>query len=161
MRQDEIRNLIRMVEESEVEEIEISQTFWGKKVRISKKASASPMLATGPQTVALPSGQPSDTPIEAAEVVAGQSESDEMDITDLVPVKSPMVGTFYAASGPDADPFVKLGDSVTHGQVVCIVEAMKLMNEIRAESDGKIVKVLVENGEPVEFGQTLFLLTPA
>lgn len=159
MRLEELRDLIRMVEESEIEELEISN--WGKKVKISKKISREALL---PAAIAPPAPPPAstsrastDTPMERENAVT----DDEMDITDLVPVKSPMVGTFYAAPAPDADPFVRLGDNIRTDQVVCIVEAMKLMNEIRAESDGRIVKILVENGEPVEFGQTLFLLTPA
>ena len=76
-------------------------------------------------------------------------------------IKSPIVGTFYAAPGPEAPPFVKVGDLITAGQVVCIVEAMKLMNEIEADVSGEIVGVLAENGQPVEYGQTLFALRPA
>ena len=156
MRLEELRDLIRLVQESEIEELEISN--WGKKVKISKKAvgaAAVPMAAAAP-VPSLSSPPPTDTPIESQ-----SARDDEMDINDLVPVTSPMVGTFYAAPAPDADPFVRLGDNIRNDQVVCIVEAMKLMNEIRAESEGRIVKILVENGEPVEFGQTLFLLTPA
>ena len=76
-------------------------------------------------------------------------------------IKSPIVGTFYAASSPEAPPFVKVGDSIQAGQVVCIIEAMKLMNEIEADLGGEIVGVLAENGQPVEYGQTLFALRPA
>jgi acetyl-CoA carboxylase biotin carboxyl carrier protein len=78
----------------------------------------------------------------------------------LVPVEAPMVGTFYRAPKPDAPPFVAEGDVVKEGQVLCIVEAMKLMNEIEAKISGRIVKVVVENGQPVEFGQSLFLMEP-
>jgi acetyl-CoA carboxylase biotin carboxyl carrier protein len=76
-------------------------------------------------------------------------------------IKSPIVGTFYAASSPEASPFVKVGDTIQAGQVVCIIEAMKLMNEIEADLGGEIVGVLAENGQPVEYGQTLFALRPA
>src|SRR5258708_6950757 len=79
----------------------------------------------------------------------------------LVPVVSPMVGTFYRSPAPDADPYVELNSQVEIGQTVCIVEAMKLMNEIEAESRGRIVRILVENGQPVEYGQTLFLVDPS
>jgi acetyl-CoA carboxylase biotin carboxyl carrier protein len=78
----------------------------------------------------------------------------------LVPVEAPMVGTFYRAPKPDAPPFVSEGDVVKEGQVLCIVEAMKLMNEIEAKAAGRIVKILVDNGQPVEFGQSLFLMEP-
>jgi acetyl-CoA carboxylase biotin carboxyl carrier protein len=77
-----------------------------------------------------------------------------------VPVEAPMVGTFYRAPKPDASPFVSEGDVVKEGQVLCIVEAMKLMNEIEAKAAGRIVKILVDNGQPVEFGQSLFLMEP-
>ena len=79
----------------------------------------------------------------------------------LIPVVAPMVGTFYLAPAPDAAPYVKIGDKVKEGQTVCIIEAMKLMNEIEADVAGEIVDILVENGEPVEYGQTLFLIDPA
>ncbi len=155
MRNEDLRELIRMVEESDIEEIEISH--WGKKVRISKKSHAVAGAPAPPAPpVAVPSLGASDTSMEGK-----SAPDDEMDITGLVPVQSPMVGTFYAAPAPDADPYVRPGDTVHSDQVVCIVEAMKLMNEIRAETDGRVVRILVENGEPVEFGQTLMLLTPA
>ncbi|HAB54719.1 MAG TPA: acetyl-CoA carboxylase biotin carboxyl carrier protein, partial [Ignavibacteriales bacterium] len=75
-------------------------------------------------------------------------------------IRSPIVGTFYLAPGPDADPYVQVGDIVTKGSVLCIVEAMKLMNEIESDTEGRIVKILVENGKPVEFNQPLFLIQP-
>lgn len=90
---------------------------------------------------------------------AAATVTDEM--SRYVEVKSPMVGTFYAAPAPDAAPYVSLNERITTGQVVCIVEAMKLMNEIESEVSGRVVKVLAENGKPVEFGQVLFLIDPA
>jgi len=78
-----------------------------------------------------------------------------------VPIKSPMVGTFYRAPAPDAKPYVELNQMITMGQVVCIIEAMKLMNEIESEVAGRVAKVLVENGKPVEYGQVLFLMEPS
>ena len=77
---------------------------------------------------------------------------------DLIPIKSPMVGTFYRAPAPDADPYVEENSSITVGQTVCVVEAMKLMNEIESEVEGRIARILVENAQPVEYGQTLFLV---
>ena len=91
-----------------------------------------------------------------AQAAAGPAES----TAHLVPVEAPMVGTFYRAPKPDASPFVSEGDVVKEGQVLCIVEAMKLMNEIEAKAAGRIVKILVDNGQPVEFGQSLFLMEP-
>jgi acetyl-CoA carboxylase biotin carboxyl carrier protein len=81
-------------------------------------------------------------------------------VEELHIIKSPIVGTFYAAASPEAQPFVKVGDAVQEGKVVCIVEAMKLMNEIEADVSGDIVRVLVENGQPVEYGQPLFAVRP-
>jgi acetyl-CoA carboxylase biotin carboxyl carrier protein len=91
-----------------------------------------------------------------AQAAAAPAES----TAHLVPVEAPMVGTFYRAPKPDAPPFVSEGDVVKEGQVLCIVEAMKLMNEIEAKTAGRIVKILVDNGQPVEFGQSLFLMEP-
>ncbi len=85
---------------------------------------------------------------------------DSTDIGGLIEVKAPMVGTFYRAPAPDADPYVEVGSRVEVGQVLCIIEAMKLMNEIKAEVSGTIEKILVENAQPVEFGQVLFLIRP-
>lgn len=95
----------------------------------------------------------------AATPAAAPAEAAPAD--DLHVIKSPIVGTFYEAPNPESAPFVKVGDSVTAGQVVCIVEAMKLMNEIEADAGGEIARVLVENGQPVEYGQPLFALRPA
>jgi acetyl-CoA carboxylase biotin carboxyl carrier protein len=83
------------------------------------------------------------------------------DTNHLVPIKSPMVGTFYRAPAPDAKSYVELNQQISVGEVVCIIEAMKLMNEIEAEVAGRVAKILVENAKPVEFGQTLFLIEPA
>jgi acetyl-CoA carboxylase biotin carboxyl carrier protein len=100
------------------------------------------------------------TPLPAAPK-ATQAEG-EPDLTDptLKPVTSPIVGTFYEASSPDAAPFVRPGDAISPGKVVCIIESMKLMNEIEAEISGTIVKQLVDNGQPVEYGQVLYLVKP-
>ncbi|MBN1825901.1 MAG: acetyl-CoA carboxylase biotin carboxyl carrier protein [Candidatus Eisenbacteria bacterium] len=154
MRSDELRKLIRIVEESEIEEIEIHDYPWGKRVRIAKKVAGAvhPAVIHG-------GASPSAAPLPSA--AAGGAVSEEVDVSNLTPVPAPMVGTFYSAPAPDAEPYVKLGDLVHKGQTVCIVEAMKLMNEIQSESDGRIAKILVENGQPVEYGQPLFLLSPA
>jgi acetyl-CoA carboxylase biotin carboxyl carrier protein len=98
-----------------------------------------------------------------AQEAAGQADSKTQEAeakptANLVPIKSPMVGTFYRAPAPDADPYVEESSTVSVGQTVCIVEAMKLMNEIESEVTGRIAKILVENAQPVEYGQTLFLV---
>jgi acetyl-CoA carboxylase biotin carboxyl carrier protein len=143
-----IKQLIRIVELSEVEELEVRK--WWTKVRISKHRSAGPAPAGG--YVA-----------EAAAVLAPQAAEKEKAAADenLVEFKSPMVGTLYRAPSPGAQPYVQVGDRVAPGQVVCIIEAMKLMNEIEAEVSGTIVKFLAEDEQPVEYGQTLFLVNPS
>lgn len=146
----EIQRLIRMVERSQVSEFEIEEK--GLKIRISKNSSH------GAQTViyapampagmpALPTPEPTSSPsVELpAAVKAG-----------VVEIKSPMVGTFYVAPAPDAEPYVRVGDHVEPGRVLCIVEAMKLMNEIEAEIAGTIIEIVPQNTQPVEFGQVLF-----
>ncbi len=100
-------------------------------------------------------------PAAAAPAAAPQPALSGEETAGLLPVLAPMVGTFYRAPAPGADPYVKEGDLVQKGTVVCIIEAMKLMNEIEAEAKGRVARILVENGQPVEFGQTLFLLAPA
>ena len=107
-----------------------------------------------PAAGAAPRVEAPATPL--AQAAAAPAES----TAHLVPVEAPMVGTFYRAPKPDASPFVSEGDVVKEGQVLCIVEAMKLMNEIEAKAAGRIVKILVDNGQPVEFGQSLFLMEP-
>jgi acetyl-CoA carboxylase biotin carboxyl carrier protein len=150
---DEVRRLIQLVEESEIDELDIWK-WWGR-VRIRKTAAldgsrAIQILGSGAMSVPPPAA-PVARPAEPQ-----TSEPDEE--AGLVPIASPMVGTMYRAPAPDAEPYVQPGDLVEPGQTVCIVEAMKLMNEIQSEVRGKIVRVLVENGQPVEFGQPLFLI---
>jgi acetyl-CoA carboxylase biotin carboxyl carrier protein len=115
--------------------------------------SAAPMAAPAPQPQAAPAASPASAPsapaAPASEAAASASHT---------ALKSPMIGTFYRSSGPDAPMFVQVGDMVEKGQVICIIEAMKLFNEIEAEQSGRIVKVLVENATPVEYDQPLFLI---
>lgn len=154
MNENYIKKLIKLVEESEIESLEVSS--WGRKIRITQKLNASANGQAAVQTVVQPMAAPVAAPAAAAPVVEAAPEVNDK----LVAVVSPMVGTFYTAPSPDADPYVSLNQKVTNGQVVCIVEAMKLMNEIEAESSGRVVKILVENGQPVEYGQTMFLIDP-
>lgn len=169
MRTSYIRSLIRLVEESDIESLEVSN--WGRKVRVVKRAAAGENGHGSTATVvqAAPGQAPgqTSTPVEASPAAAPQAgpkpeakPQPEEDTGNLVPVKSPMVGTFYAAPSPDSDPYVSLNQKVSAGQVVCIVEAMKLMNEIESEVSGRIAKILVENAQPVEFGQVMFLIDP-
>ena len=145
-----LKQLIRMVEASEIEELEVSK--WWTKVRITKSRARTG--GTEPQRM-----------VEAVlgdRVVAQKAVSEPAPAEEnLLEIKSPMVGSFYRAPGPGAKQYASIGDTVEPGQVVCIIEAMKLMNEIESEVSGKIVKILVENEQPVEFGQTLFLVSPS
>lgn len=159
MNESYIKKLIRLVEDSRIESLEISR--WGRRVKIvgrsvgpSNGHQATPgvvqQVAPSPvQPEASAPAMPSE-PVPAAE-----------DTARLVAIKSPMVGTFYAAPSPEAAPYASLNEKVTVGQVVCIVEAMKLMNEIESEIGGRVVEIKVENAEPVEFGQTLFMIDPS
>jgi len=145
-----LKKLIEIVETSEIEELEVSK--WWTKVRITKSRARTG--GAEPQHV-----------VEAVlgdRVAAGKAVSEPAPVDEnLLEIKSPMVGTFYRAPGPGAKPYASMGDTVEPGQVVCIIEAMKLMNEIESEVSGKIAKILVENEQPVEFGQTLFLVSPS
>ncbi len=163
MNLQEIKQLIKVVEKSDIGEIEIEEE--GFKIRISKNskfvAAAPPAPAVVQETapVAEPPAAPA-TPATTAAPPAEKPEVKEEPVLgdNIVEVRSPMVGTFYRAPAPDADPYVEVGDTVTVGQTLCIIEAMKLMNEIQSEVNGKIVKILVENAQPVEFDQVLFLI---
>lgn len=151
MNENYIKKLIKLVEESEIESLEVSS--WGRKVKIMQRVDASANGSSAAHAVIQPAVQTAPAPQTAAPAPAADTDK-------LIPVTSPMVGTFYTAPSPDADPYVSMNQKVTVGQVVCIVEAMKLMNEIEAETSGRIVQIMVENAQPVEYGQTLFLIDP-
>ncbi len=142
-----IEEMLQLMESRGLVELELEHQ--GMRLRL-KKASAVP----GPQVVEYITG----TPPAAAQSGAGPKtvESTERRVI----VKSPMVGTFYRAPAPDAPPFVEVGQEIEPGQVICIIEAMKLMNEIKAEVAGRVIEIVTENGEPVEFGQPLFAVEP-
>jgi acetyl-CoA carboxylase biotin carboxyl carrier protein len=147
---EEIKELIQLVEDSQINEIEITEGE--NKVRISKGGIAQPATFLPPAQVPLP--QPPPPAAEAPSAAAGE----EILASNLKQIVSPMVGTFYRAPAPDADPFVEVGQAVATGQTVCIVEAMKLLNEISSDFNGVVQKILVENAQPVEFGQPLFII---
>ncbi len=143
-----LKTLIDLVSESNVSELEITEA--DGKVRIVK-AGAAPIVM---QTVAAPAVAAPAAPAAAA----APAEAPAAPVETGHVVKSPMVGTFYRASSPGAKAFADVGDVVKAGQAVCIIEAMKIMNEIEADMDGTITKILVENGQPVEYGQPLFIV---
>ena len=148
MRENEIRQLIKLLEENEgIGEIEMSVfPFGGKRIRVARRGAGVQTVAAAPAAAA-PGGAAASTP-EAAPDAYG----------NLHPVKAPMVGTFYRSPNPEADPFVSEGSKIAPGSVLCIVEAMKLMNEIESDVGGIVKEILVENGQAVEFGQPLFLI---
>jgi acetyl-CoA carboxylase biotin carboxyl carrier protein len=140
-----IEKLVKILENSIVAEIEITDIF-GRKVRISKSPN---------------NNNPKFKSVTPTGTTQPEIEKDkEQEEIKHVSIKCPIVGTFYRAPAPDAPPYVEIGDIVKPGQVVCIVEAMKLMNEIESDVTGKIIKILVDNEDPVEYNQQLFLVEP-
>jgi len=157
MKIKEIRELIDFISESGLNEVNIETEEF--KIRVKRSADIQTQVVEKTQNASLPGPASTNTepaqPEKLAEVeTASGSEN-------YVEVKSPMIGTFYRSATPDTDPFVNVGNSVSKGQTVCIVEAMKLFNEIESEISGTIVKVLVENATPVEYDQPLFLVDPS
>jgi acetyl-CoA carboxylase biotin carboxyl carrier protein len=144
--QREIRRLADLLREYGLSEVEVERE--GVRVRLRRELAAP---SAAPAVPASASVAPA-LPMAAAASAAGEAH--------LLTIEAPMVGTFYQAPSPDASPFIRDGDRVKKGQVVCIIEAMKLMNEIESKVAGRVVKVLVENAQPVEYGQPLFLLEP-
>jgi acetyl-CoA carboxylase biotin carboxyl carrier protein len=139
---DDLKELIDLLKETDITELQFEKD--GSKVRIKRERMLSPMEIQVQKFGGL------------QEKVISATEEE----TRLITITSPIVGTFYMAPSPEAAPFVEIGSRVKKGQVLCIVEAMKLMNEIESEIDGTIIKALVENGQPVEYGEPLFLIEP-
>ncbi len=155
----EIQDLIKFVAKSGVSEVEIEQ----KDFKITIKSEDKPAntekqyIVQAAAPVALPAAPAPTAPAPAAAPAAPAADEESKYIT----IKSPMIGTFYRAASPDKPPFVAVGDTITEGDTVCVIEAMKLFNEIEAEFSGKIVKVLVDDSSPVEYDQPLFLVDPS
>ena len=150
----QIQELIKIINKSNISELSIEQEAF--KITIKQKDNEIQQVYAVPATAPVQVAAPVVTaaaPAAAATPVAAKADN-------LVTIKSPMIGTFYRSGGPDKPPFVNVGDEVTTGKVVCIIEAMKLFNEIESEVSGKIVKVLVEDASPVEYDQPLFLVEP-
>ena len=150
MNLDDIKQILDLVREHDLDEFELEQN--GLKVRV-RKASAGQQIVTLPAAVA--PAVPSRVPVAAPAAAPAAIEPEEAEGVALAVVKSPIVGTLYRAAEPGARPFVDVGDQVRKGQVLCIIEAMKLMNEIECDTDGEIAAVYVENGQPVQFGDRL------
>lgn len=150
----EIQELIKFVAKSGVSEVSIDR----KDFKITIKATGSaPMVVNATVPAAAPVQQLAAAP---APVAAAPAAAPVAEVSNLITVKSPMIGTFYRSSSPDKPSFVNVGDEIGTGKVVCIIEAMKLFNEIESEVSGKIVKILVDNASPVEYDQPLFLVEP-
>jgi acetyl-CoA carboxylase biotin carboxyl carrier protein len=142
----EIKEMISLMNENDLVELELERD--GLKIRLKKNGGEIQQFVTASSL------QPQANALQA------QEEKQKTEGQQLLEIKSPMVGTFYRAPSPESAPFVDIGSEVQPGQVVCIIEAMKLMNEIKTEIHGRIKEVLVENGHPIEFGQVLFRMEP-
>ncbi|HZS27638.1 MAG TPA: acetyl-CoA carboxylase biotin carboxyl carrier protein [Candidatus Angelobacter sp.] len=162
MNQKELKELIDFLIEKDISEFELERG--DVKVRIKRGGdSSAPMIAhavpIAPIPIAAPVAPAAPQPIAAAPPAATAAPPAAAE-EELHQVKSPIVGTYYESPAPGAPPFIKPGDQVAAGQVLCIIEAMKLMNEIESDASGEIVKILVKNGQPVEYGQALFAIRP-
>ncbi len=149
MNTKDIEQLIALLEKSSISEIEIAK--WGKRIRVSRNTGNVLVKSSGLGDAALPA---------AAPVITTETSAEEESSLQGIAVKSPMVGTFYRSPSPDVDPFIKVGDHVRKGDTLCIIEAMKIMNEVEAEMSGVILDIQIDNAQPVEYGQTLFLIEP-
>jgi len=161
----EIEKLLDFMRKHGLEEFEYERQ--GFRIRLKKPSSPSYAFPSGPAPeIVVASAAPHASHAPAAAAPAAPSAAprdaaaDSMRAEDLHIVKSPIVGTFYGAAGPDADPFVSIGSKVETGHVLCIIEAMKLMNEIESDAAGEVVRIFVENGHPVEYGEALFGIRP-
>lgn len=168
---NELKKLIKIVDESNVSEVEIEQdgskTKGRLRIRIAKINGMITQVHAHPMTTSLAHASHAAPPViqfESRETIEKASSERPLDVVDkgnYIEVKSPIVGTFYRSPAPDAEAYVEIGTTVKPGQTLCIIEAMKIMNEIESEVSGKIAKILVENGQPVEYNQTLFLIDKA
>jgi acetyl-CoA carboxylase biotin carboxyl carrier protein len=154
-----VKKLIELLEESNLTEIEIVEGE--ESVRLSRGSSAAPMQAhyAMPPPMAAAPPQPAPAPAAVAPApAAAPAAGAASDMPEGEILRSPMVGTYYSSPSPDADPFVSLGQTVSEGETLCIIEAMKMFNQIEAESSGTVVAILAESGQPVEFDQPLFVI---
>ncbi|GIN19956.1 MAG TPA: acetyl-CoA carboxylase biotin carboxyl carrier protein [Bacillus bacterium] len=162
----EIREIIKLIDQSDIEEFVYEHD--GSKIELKKRVQAVVQEQVryvteqiqSPQPVVRQETAPEAPAVEKAPATPENTSAQAAEKSNLHKIVSPMVGTFYQASSPDSDPYVKVGSEVTSDSIVCIVEAMKLFNEIEAEVEGKIAEILVKDGELVEYGQPLFLVEP-
>ncbi len=149
---DDVRELVRLMVDNDLNELDIQDN--GRKIVLKRGVPETPASSSAPVAAA-------SAPVVAGPVAGGASVEEASVSDGLIEIKSPMVGTFYATPSPDGDPFVSVGDTIGEDTVVCIVEAMKVMNEIKAECAGTIVEVCAKDVQPVEFGQVIFRVEPA
>lgn len=154
----EIQTLIKFISSSKVDEVSIEKKDFKIKIRRNSPTTAQATVVAAPQPQQIVMDTPSAAPVAAAPAV--DTATAPAPAVTGEEIKSPMIGTFYRKSSPDKPSFVEVGDTIEKGQVICIIEAMKLFNEIEAEVSGKIVKVLVDDSQPVEYDQPLFIVEP-
>jgi acetyl-CoA carboxylase biotin carboxyl carrier protein len=147
----QIKQIIELMKRSDLSEFAFEED--GLKIKICRGANGLPVVSSTPAPVYIPAQQAPSAPAAPIPVPVPAASGDETGVTYI---KSPMVGTFYRSASPESKPFAEAGTKVTATSVVCIIEAMKIMNEIQAETQGAIIEALVENGQPVEYGQKLF-----
>jgi len=152
----QIQDLIRFVSKSGVNEVSIEQNEF----KITIKTNQAPTIVNATMPVGQPVSAVPTGPVATVPVSAPAEAPAAADVSKYITIKSPMIGTFYRSSSPDKPFFVNVGDEISAGSVLCIIEAMKLFNEIESEVSGRIVKVLVDNSSPVEYDQPLFLVEP-
>ena len=160
----EVKDLIKILDDSDLAEFQYKNKDVELRIRSNKffENKGQTIVSAAPVQMAAPASIPAPAPAAAAPAAPAEQPAapEAPAATNLIEIKSPMVGTFYRSSSPDKPAFASVGDAITPGSVVCIIEAMKLFNEIESEVTGKIVKVLVEDATPVEYDQVLFLVEP-
>lgn len=154
---DTVRALVELMKQHDLSEVDLREG--DQKISLKRGSQAPIYAAPAPMPVA-PMPQAAAPAPAAAPAASGGGEAAAAADSHLVAIKSPMVGTFYLRPKPESDPFVRVGDHVSEDTVVCIIEAMKVFNDIKAEISGKVVKILVKNEEPVEYGQPMFMVDP-
>lgn len=170
MEYKEIAELIKLLNKSNISELKVKNGDFEIQLRTKAYVEAVKTKNMVASVASAPATQPSaapaymapaaETPASANDPTPEQPAAPKEDTSNLITIKSPMIGTFYRAPSPDKDSYVKVGDTVAKGDVLCIIEAMKLFNEIESEYSGKVVKVLIDDSSPVEYDQPLFLLDP-
>lgn len=168
MENKEINDLIKLAAKLEVREVQIEKKDFKLVIKTDKPVKTTNIIGHAPAMAmpSMPASAPAAAPAAAAPPASDAKATPPVEAApandaSLIEVKSPMIGTFYRSSGPDKPAFVKVGDTIAKGDVVCIVEAMKLFNEIESEVSGEIVKVLIDDSTPVEYDQVLFLVDPS